>query len=173
MEIFHSPSIGQEKFGAGWDSPLRLTIGRIYEKNEAIPLADCAAAHKHGQARMCECSTNSFGNEHIEPDILLMFSDEATFHISGRVNKHNYVIWATKHPKPERSPDLTPSDFWLCGMVKDQVYASNPRDLYDLKHRIMHVIAGYPAQMADKALQTTIDMLHKFNEKHEGQIEAL
>lgn len=39
---------------------------------------------------------------HMEPDILFMFSDEATFHISGRVNKHNCVIWATEHPKEVR-----------------------------------------------------------------------
>ncbi|GJQ64961.1 hypothetical protein Trydic_g7126 [Trypoxylus dichotomus] len=29
---------------------------------------------------------------YIEPDILFLFSDEATFYSSGRMNKHNYVI---------------------------------------------------------------------------------
>jgi hypothetical protein len=39
---------------------------------------------------------------HMEPDILFMFSDEATFHISGHLNKHNCVIWATEHQKEIR-----------------------------------------------------------------------
>jgi hypothetical protein len=27
----------------------------------------------------------------------LIFSDEATFHISGKVNRHNVRIWGTEH----------------------------------------------------------------------------
>lgn len=205
---------------------------------------------------------------HMEPDILFMFSDEATFHISGRVNKHNCVIWATEHPKevrehmrdsakvnvwcavskygvigpfffneqtvrgenyvamlstfmeenvpvaiiqrgyfqqdgapahyslmvrdylnntfgrrwigrggplpwPARSPDLTPCDFWLWGMVKDRVYASKPHDMDDLKNRITQVIAGIPPLMAQKALKSTMDRLHMCIERDGCQIETL
>ncbi|GJQ72043.1 hypothetical protein Trydic_g3144 [Trypoxylus dichotomus] len=39
---------------------------------------------------------------HMESDILLMLSDEAIVHISGRVNKHNCVTWATEQPKEVR-----------------------------------------------------------------------
>ncbi|GFT99607.1 hypothetical protein NPIL_321301, partial [Nephila pilipes] len=46
------------------------------------------------------------------------------------------------HSCPARSPDLMPCDFWLQGMVKDRVYVKKPRDLDDMKHRIMHVITG-------------------------------
>ena len=28
----------------------------------------------------------------------LMFSDEATFHLTGKVNKHNTCIWGIEHP---------------------------------------------------------------------------
>ena len=28
----------------------------------------------------------------------LVFSDEATVHVTGKVNKHNTRIWATEHP---------------------------------------------------------------------------
>jgi hypothetical protein len=28
----------------------------------------------------------------------LVFSDEATFHISGKVNRHNVRIWGTENP---------------------------------------------------------------------------
>ncbi|GFS75644.1 uncharacterized protein NPIL_259211 [Nephila pilipes] len=36
---------------------------------------------------------------HMDLDILFIFSGEATCHKSGRVSKHNCVIWVTKHPK--------------------------------------------------------------------------
>jgi hypothetical protein len=28
----------------------------------------------------------------------IMFSDEATFHVSGKVNKQNVCIWGSEHP---------------------------------------------------------------------------
>jgi hypothetical protein len=31
----------------------------------------------------------------------LIFSDEDTFHISGKVNRHNVHIWGTKHPRAQ------------------------------------------------------------------------
>jgi len=34
---------------------------------------------------------------------------------------------------PPRSPDLTPCDFSLWGIIKDRVYAQKPRDLNHLK----------------------------------------
>jgi hypothetical protein len=29
----------------------------------------------------------------------VLFSDEATFHLSGMVNRHNMRIWGTEHPR--------------------------------------------------------------------------
>jgi transposase len=37
---------------------------------------------------------------------------------------------------PPRSPDLTPCDFSLWGIIKDRVYAQNPRDINHLKSLI-------------------------------------
>jgi len=34
---------------------------------------------------------------------------------------------------PPRSPDSTPPDFFLCGLLKDRVYCSNPRNMEDRK----------------------------------------
>jgi hypothetical protein len=36
----------------------------------------------------------------IQPDIvnLMAFSDEATFHTSGHVNRHNTIFWGTENP---------------------------------------------------------------------------
>ena len=39
-------------------------------------------------------------------------------------------------PWPPRSPDLTPCDFFLWGVVKSKVYTTRPTDLDDLKARI-------------------------------------
>ena len=36
--------------------------------------------------------------EEDEFDDRLVFSDEATFHVIGKVNKHNTRIWGTEHP---------------------------------------------------------------------------
>ena len=52
----------------------------------------------------------------------LCFSDEATFHLSGRVNRHNCVFWDTSNPHavqevPIKSPGIT---VW-CGLFCDQI----------------------------------------------------
>ena len=30
----------------------------------------------------------------------MIFSDEATFHVSGNVNRHTVKIWGSEHPRP-------------------------------------------------------------------------
>ena len=42
---------------------------------------------------------------------------------------------------PPRSPDLTPLDFFLWGVVKEQVYQSPIRNCEDLKTRIRNACA--------------------------------
>ncbi|XP_011874347.1 PREDICTED: uncharacterized protein LOC105565619, partial [Vollenhovia emeryi] len=41
------------------------------------------------------------------------------------------------HEWPPRSPDLTPLDFFLWGHLKEQVYATRPVSVQDLKNRIV------------------------------------
>lgn len=43
---------------------------------------------------------------------------------------------------PPRSPDLTPCDFSLRGIVKDHVYAQNPRDINHMKALIVNEFAA-------------------------------
>ena len=51
---------------------------------------------------------------------------------------------------PTRSPDLTPPDFFLWGMLKARVYEKNPPDLSALKSRIEREIAKVTrAQLSD------------------------
>lgn len=57
---------------------------------------------------------------------------------------------------PAMSPDLTPCDFWLWGMVKGRVYAARPAHINDLKERITTVIGSIPTKMV-KTLRTCIE----------------
>ena len=38
---------------------------------------------------------------------------------------------------PPRSPDLTPCDFFLWGYIKDKVFSSPPRDIDELRQKII------------------------------------
>ncbi|PNF20022.1 hypothetical protein B7P43_G05942 [Cryptotermes secundus] len=57
---------------------------------------------------------------------LLIFSDEATFYLSGRVNRHNVRIWGTEHPHEtvEHETD-SPKMNVFCAVSQDKVYEEN------------------------------------------------
>ncbi|KAG2464466.1 CTBL1 protein, partial [Polypterus senegalus] len=48
---------------------------------------------------------------------------------------------------PPRSPDMTPPDFFLWGMLKGKVYRNKPRTVEDLKENIQCEIAVIPLEM--------------------------
>ena len=52
-----------------------------------------------------------------------MFMDEAIFHVSGRVNMHNCLIWGTENPHVsyELKRAIRKQNVW-CGMTSDKVY---------------------------------------------------
>lgn len=58
------------------------------------------------------------------PDFLsqVIFSDEATFHTSGKVNRYNCRIWGTQHPHVlrEHERDSPKVNVW-CGLFQDRV----------------------------------------------------
>jgi hypothetical protein len=49
-----------------------------------------------------------------------MFSDEATFHVSGKINKQNVHIWGSEHPHAtvEHIRDSPKVNVW-CGLLHD------------------------------------------------------
>ena len=196
------------------------------------------------QKRVCvECCQILAEMTNIQPDIvnLMAFSDEAIFHTSGHVKRHNTIFWGTENPRvirehecdspkvnvwctvtaagvirpycfdiptvtsdvylqmvqqyaidelplqiglagyaltvrayldhtfpgrwigrsgplpwPPHSPDLTPCDFWLWGMVKERVYSRKILDINDLKDRIRTVISSIPREMCVRALNGTV-----------------
>jgi len=48
---------------------------------------------------------------------------------------------------PPRSPDLTPLDFFACGVIKDVEYRRKVRDLADLRQRIIEAVELITAHM--------------------------
>ncbi|GJQ71779.1 hypothetical protein Trydic_g11472 [Trypoxylus dichotomus] len=93
-------------------------------RNEVIPPTDGIAATNAGKQVGMSTARIVLPMVHMEPDSLFMFSKEATFPLSGRVNKHNYIIWTTERPMEVRvhmrdSPSKTAplTDYSL--MVRD------------------------------------------------------
>lgn len=55
-------------------------------------------------------------------------------------------------PWPPRSPDLTPCDFFLWGFLKQGVFARKPRDLTDLKNKIIEAKKDVTTEMIEYVL---------------------
>ncbi|KFM58603.1 hypothetical protein X975_04675, partial [Stegodyphus mimosarum] len=51
----------------------------------------------------------------------IMFFDEASFHLSGIVNRHNVRIWGSENPHeyPEAQSDSPKVNLW-CGLMHDR-----------------------------------------------------
>jgi transposase len=56
------------------------------------------------------------------------------------IGRRGFIEW------PARSPDLSPLDYFMWGYVKDRVYKTKPRDIDDLRNRIVQEIHGIPQQ---------------------------
>lgn len=69
---------------------------------------------------MCETLSDLLRNE---PNTILIMSDEASFHLNGRVNKHNCRIWGEENPRifNEFERDTPKLNVW-CGVSKTKVY---------------------------------------------------
>ena len=48
---------------------------------------------------------------------------------------------------PARSPDLTPCDFFLWGFLKSKVYGTRPRDMEELRERLISDFDEVTAEM--------------------------
>lgn len=66
------------------------------------------------------------------------------------------LIW------PPRSPDLTPPDFFLWGVLKDKVYREpRPRDLPTLREKIIAACEAIPQEMIIKTCRSTAQRFRK------------
>ena len=70
---------------------------------------------------------------------------------------------------PQRSPNLTPSDFFPWGYVKDHVFATPVNDIGELRSRIHDVIATITGEMLTRTLQEfeySLDIVRATNGAH-------
>ena len=72
---------------------------------------------------------------------------------------------------PARSPDLTPPDSFLWGILKNRVYASKPRTIAELKEKIRAAIAEVPLELCQKVCHSVPERLRKCIEVHGEQTE--
>ena len=58
-----------------------------------------------------------------DPDLMstIFFSDESTFHVSGKINRHNVRIWGSQNPhaKQEHVRDSPKLNFW-CSLSQNK-----------------------------------------------------
>jgi transposase len=60
---------------------------------------------------------------------------------------------------PARSPDLTPTDFFLWGIIKDRVYATKPENLEELKDAIIAEARSLPVEFCRRACRSVSERL--------------
>ncbi len=73
---------------------------------------------------------------------------------------------------PPYSPDLTPCDFWLWGVLKEQVYAKKIRNLDHLKEVITSVIETITPEMCRRAIRSAIERFDLCEKVNGDQVEA-
>ena len=67
-----------------------------------------------------------------------LLHDEITLYFRWRITSKK--LW------PPWSPDLTQSEFYLWGTLKNNVYAGNPQTINELKHKIISAIESISAE---------------------------
>ena len=84
-------------------------VQKLYEEDKA------------GRQAMCYDLLEAVENDNLMQHV--MFSDEATFHTCGHVNRHNCRIWANEQPNSlqEWQRDTPKVNVWL-GITKSKVY---------------------------------------------------
>ncbi|GBN51126.1 hypothetical protein AVEN_44814-1 [Araneus ventricosus] len=83
-------------------------------------------------------------------------------HGGGIQGTNNRVWWFPR--VPPRSPHLNPMNFFLCGCLKQQVYATPPLILQDLQRRIRDVCADVTSAMphrVQREVQTRVQMTER------------
>ena len=73
------------------------TVWRVVKKHLRLILCKLHLKDTDKSAREDFCTQMQVMVENGLDD-RLVFSDEATFHVTGKVNKHNTRIWGTEHP---------------------------------------------------------------------------
>ena len=70
------------------------------------------------------------------------------------IDRRSFVEW------PARSPDLTPLNFFLWGVLKNQVFSDKPKTLNDLKENIINALKDISPEMCKKVTESIIKRCH-------------
>ena len=69
---------------------------------------------------------------------------------------------------PARSPDLTPPDFFLWGVIKNLVYAQKPATLEDLRGAIVQSFNTIDVELCQKVCRSVAERFQKYAQ-HNGE----
>lgn len=81
------------------------------------------------------------------------------------IGRRGWIDW------PARSPDLTPADFFLWGVVKDRVYATKPQSLQALKDAVTTQMRSLPQRFCQSACQSVRERLQLCRDLNGEHIE--
>ena len=104
---------------------------------------------------------------------LYFYQDEAPVHyamlVQDWLDANLPGRWISRRgplEQPSRSPDLTPSDFFLWSVLKDKVYSAKLRNIAELKEPIQTAIAQVPLKLCTKVCWSVPERLAKCIELH-------
>jgi hypothetical protein len=74
---------------------------------------------------------------------------------------------------PPRSPDLTAPDFFLWGYLKPQVYATKPRNVHELKQRIIAAVTEINVPLLERVMGDFVRRLHECVHRQGGHLNDI
>lgn len=77
------------------------------------------------------------------------------------------ILW------PPRSPDLTPMDFSVWGIIKDRCYATRPKDHDELRQVIIQEFQKFQIDYCRKTCQSVVERLEKCRLLGGAQVERI
>ena len=80
------------------------------------------------------------------------------------ISRNSDVNW------PPRSCDLTLSDYFFWGAVKDKLYANHPETIEALKHEIKVAIHGIEAQTIENVLKNWVGRMWYCNASRDSHL---
>jgi hypothetical protein len=104
--------------------------------------------------------------------------DGASPHTSNAVKQFLTATFSDKiisrgftDPWPARSPDITPSDFWLWGHLKRAVFLRHPKDMKEMRCFIQEEVQQLDRDMLANVVHSIPIRLEKILQNHGGHIE--
>jgi hypothetical protein len=79
----------------------------------------------------------------------------------------------SKNLWPPRSPDITPSDYFLWGYLKQVVYSNHPKTIEDLKQNIDVTILNISQETLKKVVRNMVTCVNTWYAENGGHFQNL